>query len=64
MNRILNNKFISVAVTLIFSYTIQNMEEKSWPAAVLSGVGKFMYSIIMQDIKIDVNIAKSNSKTE
>ncbi|XP_021914450.1 DNA-directed RNA polymerase, mitochondrial isoform X2 [Zootermopsis nevadensis] len=41
-----------------------NMEEKSWPAAVLSGVGKFMYSIIMQDIKIDVNIAKSNSKTE
>lgn len=41
-----------------------NMEEKSWPPAVLSGVGKFMYNIIMRDIKIDVNIAKGNSKTE
>jgi DNA-directed RNA polymerase len=43
---------------------LQNMEEKSWPPAVLSGVGKFLYNIIMRDIKIDVNIAKVNSKTE
>jgi DNA-directed RNA polymerase len=55
---------VSVAIAVILSYTIQNMEEKSWPAAVLSGVGKFMYNIIMRDIKIDVSIAKMNSKTE
>jgi DNA-directed RNA polymerase len=40
------------------------MEEKSWPPSVLSGVGKFLYDIIMRDIKVDVNIVKVNSKTE
>jgi hypothetical protein len=40
------------------------VEEKSWPVGILIGVGKFMYSIIMRDIKIDVNIAKVNSMTE
>jgi hypothetical protein len=59
-----NPKVVSVAVTLLFSCTFQNMEEKSWPAAVLSGVGKFMYNIIIRDIKIDVNVAKMNSKAE
>jgi hypothetical protein len=40
------------------------VEEKSWPVAVLIDVGKFMYNIIMRDIKIDVNIGKVNSATE
>lgn len=39
------------------------MEGKSWPYAVLVAVGRFLYNIIMKDIKIDVNIAKMNSKT-
>jgi DNA-directed RNA polymerase len=55
---------VSFAVYSKLTFTMQDMEEKSWPAAVLSGVGKFMYNIIMRDIKIDVNIAKMNSTTE
>jgi DNA-directed RNA polymerase len=43
---------------------LQNVSEKSWPPAVLIGVGKFLYNIIMRDIKIDVNVAKVNSKIE
>ena len=52
------------AVTVIFVCPLQDVEEKSWPVAILIGVGKFMYNIIMRDIKIDVNIAKVNSMTE
>lgn len=52
------------AITIIFVCPLQDVEEKSWPAAILIGVGKFMYNIIMRDIKIDVNIAKVNSTTE
>jgi flagellar biosynthesis protein FliP len=51
-------------VIIILTCMLQDMEEKSWPPAVLSGVGKFLYNIIMRDIKIDVNIAKVSSKTE
>jgi len=52
------------AITIIFVCPLQDVEEKSWPVAILIGVGKFMYNIIMRDIKIDVNIAKVNSTTE
>ncbi|XP_039296050.1 DNA-directed RNA polymerase, mitochondrial [Nilaparvata lugens] len=31
------------------------VEEKKWPNAVLIGIGKFLYNIILHDIKIDVN---------
>ncbi|KAJ9581673.1 hypothetical protein L9F63_023149, partial [Diploptera punctata] len=40
------------------------IEEKHWTPAVLTAVGKFLYSVIMKDIKIDVNLTKCNSKTE
>jgi len=49
---------------MIFVCPLQDVEENSWPFAILIGVGKFMYNIIMRDIKIDVNIAKVNSTTE
>jgi hypothetical protein len=52
------------SITIIFVCLLQDVEEKSWPVAILIGVGKFMYNIIMRDIKIDVNIAKVNSTTE
>ena len=51
-------------VTIIFVCPLQDVEEKSWPVAILFGVGKFLYNIIIRDIKIDVNIAKVNSATE
>ncbi|PSN42978.1 hypothetical protein C0J52_13214 [Blattella germanica] len=41
-----------------------SIEEISWPGSVLIAVGRFLYNIIMKDIKIDVNIAKTNSKTQ
>ena len=52
------------AITINFVCQLQDVEEKSWPVSILIGVGKFMYNIIMRDIKIDVNIAKVNSTTE
>jgi hypothetical protein len=52
------------AITIIFVCPLQDVEEKSWPVAILVGVGKFMYNIIMKDIKINVNVAKVNSVTE
>nr|CAD7399636.1 unnamed protein product [Timema cristinae] len=39
-------------------------ENKSWSNAVLLGVGKFLYNIIMRDIKVDVNITRINGKTQ
>nr|CAD7605425.1 unnamed protein product [Timema genevievae] len=39
-------------------------ENKSWSNAVLLGVGKFLYNIIMRDIKVDVNITRTNGKTQ
>ncbi|XP_014259402.1 DNA-directed RNA polymerase, mitochondrial [Cimex lectularius] len=36
----------------------------AWPASVLIGVGQFLYSIILKDIKIDVNVMKMNSNQE
>ncbi|KAJ4450804.1 hypothetical protein ANN_02234 [Periplaneta americana] len=41
-----------------------NLEEKSWPTAVLMSVGKFLYNIIMRDVKVDVNVTKMNSKSQ
>ncbi|XP_046990509.1 DNA-directed RNA polymerase, mitochondrial [Schistocerca americana] len=37
--------------------------EKAWPNNVLNNLGKFLYNIILKDIKIDVNVTKTNSKT-
>jgi DNA-directed RNA polymerase, mitochondrial len=34
-----------------------------WTSAALMGVGKFLYNILMRDIKIDTNVLRLNSKT-
>lgn len=36
--------------------------ERPWPMTVLVGVGRFLYNILMRDIKIDINIVRTNSK--
>ncbi|KAL1122334.1 hypothetical protein AAG570_003739 [Ranatra chinensis] len=33
-----------------------------WPQTILFGIGKFLYNIIMRDIKIDVNIFRTGQK--
>lgn len=38
--------------------------EMTWPSNVMSGVGRFLYNVLMRDIKIDVNIMRNNSKTQ
>ncbi|KAL4141406.1 hypothetical protein QTP88_004049 [Uroleucon formosanum] len=39
-------------------------DDKQWPSTVLNSVGKFLYNIIIKDIKIDVNIMKENIEEE
>lgn len=44
-----------------------NFSETSWPMAAKMGVGKFLYNILMRDLKIDVNKIRhttKNSKVE
>ncbi|XP_017021954.1 DNA-directed RNA polymerase, mitochondrial [Drosophila kikkawai] len=43
-----------------------DLPEVPWPSNVLTGVGRFLYNILMRDIKIDANVMrkqKSKSKT-
>ncbi|GLG94679.1 DNA-directed RNA polymerase [Gryllus bimaculatus] len=39
-----------------------DIEKKQWPNTVLIGVGKFLYGLLLRDVKIDVNIMKPNSE--
>ncbi|XP_059048720.1 DNA-directed RNA polymerase, mitochondrial [Achroia grisella] len=39
-----------------------DMEEIQWPLETRQNVGKFLYNIIINDIKIDVNMFKSKAK--
>ncbi|XP_063243144.1 DNA-directed RNA polymerase, mitochondrial [Bacillus rossius redtenbacheri] len=39
-------------------------EEETWPASAVLGVGKFLYNIIMRDIKVDVNLTRPSSKSQ
>lgn len=39
-------------------------ESEPWPNNVLTSIGKFLYNIILRDIKIDVNIMKPHSNTK
>ncbi|XP_066992363.2 DNA-directed RNA polymerase, mitochondrial [Anabrus simplex] len=41
-----------------------NVDDTMWPTTVINGVGKFLYNIILRDIKIDVNLIKSKSKNQ
>ncbi|VVC37456.1 DNA-directed RNA polymerase, N-terminal,Pentatricopeptide repeat,DNA-directed RNA [Cinara cedri] len=40
------------------------IEDKQWSSTILNSIGKFLYNIIIKDIKIDVNIMKDNNKEE
>lgn len=39
-----------------------DMDHREWVLSVVSQIGKFLYHIIMHDLKIDVNCMKPNSK--
>lgn len=36
--------------------------DHAWPATILNDVGRFLYQILIRDVKIDVNIMRTNSK--
>lgn len=38
------------------------MDHQEWTPAALMAIGKFLYNIIMHDLKIDVNSLRANSK--
>lgn len=35
--------------------------DHAWPARILLDVGRFLYQIMMRDVKIDVNVMRTNS---
>jgi len=37
-------------------------DHQSWVPTVLQNIGKFLYHIVMHDLKIDVNVMRTNSK--
>lgn len=41
-----------------------DIREVAWPSNVLSGVGRFLYNILMRDIKIDAFVMRQNQKTK
>uniref|UniRef100_A0A6M2DMP6 DNA-directed RNA polymerase n=1 Tax=Xenopsylla cheopis TaxID=163159 RepID=A0A6M2DMP6_XENCH len=41
-----------------------DVEEINWPLSVLLAVGKFLYNILMRDLKIDVKCMKMNNKQQ
>ncbi|KAH8413246.1 hypothetical protein KR009_009118 [Drosophila setifemur] len=41
-----------------------DLQEVPWPSNVLTGVGRFLYNILMRDIKIDAHLMRSKSKTK
>lgn len=40
-----------------------NIHDRVWPTAVLISVGRFLYQILIRDIKIDVNYIRNNTKS-
>lgn len=41
-----------------------NIVDEVWPNMTLLGVGRFLFQILMRDIKIDANALRMNSRTE
>lgn len=41
-----------------------DIREDTWPSNVLTGVGRFLYNILMRDIKIDAYVMRQNQKTK
>lgn len=39
-----------------------DLVEKPWPTAAQIGVGKFLYTILMRDLKVDTNVTRPNAK--
>ncbi|XP_071439372.1 DNA-directed RNA polymerase, mitochondrial [Hetaerina americana] len=39
-----------------------NFKERSWPVSVQIGIGKFLYEIILREIRIDINISRPSNK--
>jgi len=45
----------------IFNYECtQDIGEKVWPNGVLCSIGRFLYGIIMRDIKLNAHVMKAN----
>ncbi|XP_054160860.1 DNA-directed RNA polymerase, mitochondrial-like [Oppia nitens] len=42
----------------------ENSRDKQWPYHVQVGVGKFLYDLIIKEVKIDVNVMKPNCKSQ
>lgn len=38
--------------------------DQPWPVAVVTGIGRFLYQIMMRDVKVDCNALRANSKTK
>ncbi|XP_045774865.1 DNA-directed RNA polymerase, mitochondrial isoform X2 [Maniola jurtina] len=41
-----------------------NVEEAPWPVEIRQNIGKFLYNIIINDVKIDVNMFKQKAKVK
>lgn len=39
-----------------------DIKDNAWPLHILVDVGRFLYQIILRDVKIDTNVMRSNSK--
>ncbi|RZC40231.1 DNA-directed RNA polymerase, mitochondrial, partial [Asbolus verrucosus] len=39
-----------------------SMDHRSWNPAILQTIGKFLYRIVMHDLKVDVNAMRANNK--
>uniref|UniRef100_A0A1B0BRN9 DNA-directed RNA polymerase n=1 Tax=Glossina palpalis gambiensis TaxID=67801 RepID=A0A1B0BRN9_9MUSC len=41
-----------------------DLEDANWPPNVVRGIGRFLYNILMRDIKIDANVMRQYQKTK
>ena len=41
-----------------------DISDKLWPSGVCFSIGRFLYNILMRDLKIDVNILRANNKSK
>lgn len=38
--------------------------DQQWPVAVVTGIGRFLYQILIRDVKVDGNTLRATSKTK
>ena len=41
-----------------------DIKDVAWPPNVLTGVGRFLYNILMRDVKIDAHIMRQKNKSK